>query len=111
MRLSEVKGERVFDVVAEIIDPIVTIASDEESAKLFHRDKCPEGMRPWQFFLQKVKESLPTLIRTHREELVAILSTIKGVSKEEYVKDLTFMSLFADLTELVSDAEFVSFFG
>ena len=111
MKLSEVKGERVFDVVADIIDPIVTIASDKESAKLFHRDKCPDGMQPWQFFLQKVKESLPTLIRRHRTELVAILSTIKGVDPDEYVRDLTFASLFADLTELVTDAEFISFFG
>ena len=111
MKLSEVKGERVFDVIADIIDPIVTIASDEESAKLFHRDPCPEGMQPWQFFLQKVKESLPTLVRTHRDELVAILSTIKGVSAVEYVENLTFASLFADLTELVTDAEFISFFG
>lgn len=111
MKLSDVKGERVFDVVADIIDPIVTIASDKESAKLFHRDKCPKGMEPWQFFLQKVKESLPKLIRTHKTELVAILSTIKGVSADEYVKEMTFASLFADLTELATDAEFVSFFG
>ena len=111
MKLSDIKGERTFDVIADIIDPIVTIASDEEAARLFHRDPCPEGMEPWKFFLQKVKESLPTLIKTHRKELVAILSTIKGVSAEEYVKDLTFASLFSDLTELVTDAEFVSFFG
>lgn len=111
MRLSDVKGERVFDVIADIIDPIAIIASDEESAKLFHRDKCPDDMQPWQFFLQKVRKSLPTLVRNHRSELVAILSTIKGVSAEEYVKDLTFASLFADLTELVTDAEFRSFFA
>lgn len=111
MKLSDVKGERVFDVIADIIDPIAIIASDEESARLFHREPCPEGMQPWQFFIKKVRRSLPTLVRSHRDELVAILSTIKGVSAEEYVKDLTFASLFADLTELVTDAEFVSFFG
>ena len=111
MKLSDVKGERVFDVIADIIDPIATIAADEESAKLFRRDKCPDGMQPWQFFLQKVKESLPTLVRRHRSELVAILATIKDVDPDEYVRDLTFASLFADLTELVTDAEFVSFFG
>lgn len=110
MKLSDVKGERVFDVVADIIDPIVTIASDEEAAKLFHRDPCPEGMEPWQFFLQKVKDSLPSLVRTHREELIVILSTIKGVSRDEYVENLTFASLFVDLTELVNDKEFISFF-
>lgn len=111
MRLSDVKGERVFDVIADIIDPITVIAMDEESAKLFHRDPCPKGVEPWQFFLQKIKKSLPTLVRNHRGELVSILSTIKGVDPDAYVENLTFASLFADLTELVTDAEFVSFFG
>lgn len=110
MKLSDVSGERVFDVIADIIDPIVTIALDEEAAKLFHRDPCPKDMEPWQFFLRKVRDSLPTLMRNHREELTLILSTIKGVDKDEYVKDLTFASLFADLVELVNDSEFVSFF-
>ena len=111
MRLSDVKGERVFDVIADIIDPIIVIASDEDSAKLFHRDPCPDGMEPWQFFLQKVRDSLPTLVRNHRGELVTILSAIKGVSAEEYVKDLTFANLLTDITELVTDAEFRSFFA
>lgn len=111
MKLSEVRGERVFEVVADIIDPIVTIAQDEKAAKLFHRDKCPEGMEPWEFFLQKVKDSLPSLIKTHKDELVTILCTIKGVSRKEYVDTLTFASLFNDLVELVTDAEFMSFFG
>lgn len=110
MKLSDVRGERVLDVVAEIIDPIVTIASDEKAAKLFHRDKCPEDMKPWQFFLQKVKESLPSLIRNHKAEFVKILSAIQGVPEDEYLEGLTFASLFSDLTELVTDREFMSFF-
>ena len=111
MKLSEIKGERTLDVIAEIIDPIVSIATDEEAAKLFKREKTPEGMTSWQFFLTKVRESLPTLVRSHKAELVKILATIKGVSDEEYMEELTFPSLIHDLTELVTDAEFVSFFG
>lgn len=111
MKLSEIKGERVFDVIADVIGPITIIASDEKAAKLFHRDEVPKGMTAWGFFLQKVRESLPFLIREHKDELVAILCTIKGVSAEEYVKELTFQSFFGDMMELVTDAEFVSFFG
>ena len=110
MKLSDVKGERVFDVIADIVDPIATIAADEDAAKLFQRDKVPDGMTTWEFFLQKIRESLPSLLRTHKEELIAILCSIKGESRDEYVSTLTFASLFADLTELVTDAEFTSFF-
>lgn len=110
MKLSDVKGERVFDVIADIIDPITIIAEDEKSAKLFHRDKLPEGMTTWQFFLKKIRESLPSLLREHKDELITILCTIKDVSRDEYVSELTLAQLFADLTELVTDAEFVSFF-
>lgn len=111
MKLSDIKGERVFDVIADIIEPITSIATDKESAKLFKREKCPEGMEPVAFFLEKLKESLPSLMRNHKKELVTILSVIKGVSEEEYVKDLTFASLFVDISELLTDAEFRSFFG
>lgn len=110
MKLSDVRGERVFDVIADIVEPIAVIAADDDAAKLFHRDECPDGMTTWQFFLQKIRESLPSLLRGHKEELISILCTIKGESREEYVGNLTFASLFTDLTELVTDAEFSSFF-
>lgn len=111
MRLSDVKGERAFDVLAELIDPISVIASDEQASKLFKREKLPEGKEPWQFLLERLRESLPTLIKTHKGELVSILSIIKGVSAEEYVKDMTFASLFADIIGLLTDGEFASFFS
>ncbi len=111
MKLSEIRGERVFDVVADIIDPIVVIASDKDASKLFKREKCPDGMEPWEFFLQRVRESLPTLVKTHKKELITILAVINDVDEGEYVKELSFPKLLADLIELVNDAEFVSFFG
>ena len=38
MRLSDIKGDRVFDVIADIIDPIANIASDETASALFKRE-------------------------------------------------------------------------
>ena len=111
MRLADVKGERVFDVVADIIDPIVSIAEDKEAAELFEQRELPKGMTPFEFFLSRIKKSLPSLMKTHKDELITIFCTIKGVSREEYIKELTLGQLFADLTELVTDREFTSFFG
>ena len=37
MKLSDIKGERTLDVIAELIDPISNIASDKVAADLFVR--------------------------------------------------------------------------
>ena len=44
MRLSDIKGDRVFDVIADIIDPIANIAVYETASALVKREKLPEGM-------------------------------------------------------------------
>ena len=45
MKLSKIKGERVFDVIADIINPIANIAEDKEAAALFQRQKLPDGVQ------------------------------------------------------------------
>lgn len=111
MKLSEIKGERVFDVIADVIDPIVSIAEDEDAAALFKPQALPEGMEPWEFFLQRVRRSLPPLMRNHKEDFVTIIASINGVSREEYAQNVTMASLLSDIIELVTDQELVSFFG
>lgn len=44
MKLSDIQGDRVFDVIADIIDPIANIAEDEKASAMFQREKLPEGM-------------------------------------------------------------------
>jgi hypothetical protein len=43
MKLSKIKGERAFDVIADIIDPIANIAEDKVAAALFQRQKLPDA--------------------------------------------------------------------
>lgn len=111
MKLSEIKGERVFDVIADIIEPIAVIAEDEEAANLFKRERCPEGMTPAQFMLKKIRKSMPKLVRAHRDEICTILAVIADTSKEEYVKNVTMVSLLRDVMELLNDPEFTAFFS
>ena len=111
MKLSEVRGERVFDVIAEVIDPIVSIAQDENAAELFQPKELPKGMTPWEFFLQRARKSLPALVRDHKGEMAQIMACINGVTVEEYMEGLTLPKFFADLTELLTDREFTSFFA
>lgn len=109
MRLSDVKGERTLDVIADLVEPVTSIAEDEAAAALFRRERVPEGMTASQFFAKRVRRSLPTLLRGHKGDVIAILSTIKGVTPDEYADGLSLASLLADVADLLSDEEFLGF--
>lgn len=110
MRLSNVKGERTFDVIADLIDPIYNIAMDPEAAVMFKREKLPEGMTTKEFMAGKIRKSLPTLLKTHKEDLVTILAAIEGVTPKQYEKKLNMGVLVRDVIDLLSDDGFSDLF-
>lgn len=110
MKLSEIKGDRTLDVVAELIDPIATIAEDDAVRALIKREKAPKGTDPTKFLIQRLKKGIPGLIKGHKAELVAILSTINGVTPEEYTQTLGILTLTRDVWDLINDTEFLGLF-
>ena len=110
MRLSEIRGERVFDVIADIIEPACNIAQDKEAAALFDRsEKRPEGVTATEFALAKVKRSVPVLMRKHKDDLVAIMAAIEGVSPDEYREGLTMPKLIQGVYEILTDEDLLAF--
>lgn len=110
MKLSAIKGEQVFDVIADIIDPIANIAEDKEAAALFRREKLPEGVDAKQFVANKARKSVPVLLRNHKKDLIAILSSIGGVTEQEYTETLSIPKLMMDAVELMTDDAFSGLF-
>lgn len=110
MKLSDVKGERTLDVVAEIIEPIANIAEDEAAADLFKREKLPDGITAQKFFIKRAKKAVPALMKNHKRDLIQILSAIEGVSPEEYAGVLNLPKLFKDCIELLTDNSFEALF-
>lgn len=110
MRLSDIKGERTLEVIAEVIDPICNIAEDSEAMALFRREKLPDGMGAKAFLLQRVRKSIPALLKRHKGDIIAILSAIEGVSPEEYSDALNLAKLFRDATDLLTDEAFADLF-
>lgn len=110
MKLSDIQGERVFDVIADIIDPIANIAEDDAAAELFKREKLPEGVTPKKFLLDRARKAVPKLLKAHKGDLVTILSAIEGVSPEAYAGVLNFAKLLRDMTELLTDEAFTELF-
>ena len=110
MRLSDIKGDRVFDVIADIIEPISNIAADETVSLLFKREKLPKGMSVKTFMLERVKKTVPTILKSYKDDIIKILSTIEGVSEDDYRASLTLAKLIQDVTELLTDNSFGELF-
>lgn len=110
MRLSDVRGERTFDVIADCIGPIASIANDPEASRLFRREKLPAGKTTTEFLLEKLQTSLPALMKGHKKDVIAILSSIEGVSRKKYTESLTMTKLINDCLELLTDEAFLELF-
>lgn len=110
MRLSDIQGEHVFDVIADIIDPIANIAEDEQASAMFRREKLPEGMTVKQFATQRARKALPALLKGHKNDIIAILASIEGVSTDAYKDALNLVKLMRDATELLTDDAFTALF-
>ena len=110
MRLSDIKGDRVFDVIADIIDPIANIASDETASALFKREKLPEGMTAKAFLLERARKAVPALLKGHKSDIITVLATIEGVSADDYRSSLTLAKLMQDTAELLTDEDFGELF-
>lgn len=111
MKLSEIKGERAIEVIADLIEPIAKIAEDKDASKLFKRERPPKGMKAQTFLLKRIRTSVPLLLRKHKGELIEIMATLEGVEKEAYAEALSVPKLIADIFGLLTDSELLSLFG
>lgn len=109
MKLSDIKGDRVLDVIADIIDPIANMAQDKDVAAMFKREAVPEGMDARDFFAKRMCKGLPVLFKGHKADIIAIMAAIEGVTPEQYAASLDFPKLFTDVMELVTDNALLDF--
>lgn len=110
MRLSDIKGERAIEVIGELIDPIANIAENKEASALFRREKLPEGIDAKAFVVSRLRKGLPVLLKNHKGDIVSILAALEGVTPAEYAATLDLRKVVKDLTELLTDEEFMAFF-
>jgi len=110
MRLSDVKGERTLDVIADIIDPVANIAESDAAKALFKKEKLPEGENKRSFAIRRIRKTIPPLLKTNKRDLLTILAVIDGRPYEEFVKKMDLASLTRDLIELFTDSTFVELF-
>lgn len=109
MKLSDIKGDRVLDVIADIIDPIANMVQDKDVAAMFERKAVPEGIEAREFFAERMRKGMPVLLKGHKADIIAIMAAIDGVTPEQYAESLDFPKLFGDVMELVTDNALLDF--
>lgn len=109
MKLSDIKGDRVLDVIADIIDPIANMVQDKDVAAMFERKAVPDGMDARDFFAERMCKGLPVLLKGHKADIIAVMAAIDGVTPEQYAESLDFPKLFTDVMELVTDDTLLDF--
>ena len=107
--LSEIRGEEVFDVIADIIDPVANIVSDSDVMEYLRGEAKPDGVDSVEFFANRLRKSLPRLLREHKSDIVTILSKIDGVTYDEYMSQMTLGSLMGDVMAVMTDDGFLAF--
>lgn len=110
MRISEIKGDAVLDLIADIIEPVTNIATDPAIQNIIKRETVPEGTDVRALAVERLKANVPTLIKTHKADVIAILAAIEGVDAKTYKKNLNLASFIRDITDVFNDPELVGFF-
>ncbi|MFA5424841.1 MAG: hypothetical protein WC374_13385 [Phycisphaerae bacterium] len=105
MKLSEIRGERAIEVIADLIEPIANIASDPKCGDLF-KGKVKDGETPREAGIRNLKEKVPYLLRTHKHSIVSILGTLNDVP----VKSLNLFSITKGILDLFNDKELIELF-
>lgn len=109
MKLSEIQGERCIDVIAELIVPISRIAKDPNAKAAFAPKKPPKGISAQDFFMQRLAEAMPPLLKDHKEDFIEVMATIEGVTPLEYAESLNMGKLVRDVMSILTDQELVGF--
>ena len=94
MRLSEVKGERALDVLADIIEPISEIIADKEVSKTLRSGKK--------------SKAVSLAIKNHKKAVIEVLAALDGKDVNEYECNL--LSLPKQVLDIVNDPAVIELF-
>lgn len=99
MKLSQIKGEKSLDVIADIMIPLGNIATDPEARKAF----ANETKEPVLVVYNK-------LIKSHKNDLYNMLAILDGVETEKYAKTTNVSKTLLDFADIINDKAVQSLF-
>lgn len=95
-KLSEYKDEEALDVLADLLDPMISILADSELKDAFNSSENKIAV-------------VKIAIKNHKKEVMEILATLEGIPVEEYHCNI--FTLPVKCLEILNDKELVDFFN
>lgn len=99
MRLSDIKGEKTLDIMADILELADSLMEDEHAKSLMSEIKKAKGSEDAS--VKALSKHAPAILRNekYRKPIVSILASIAGVSYEEYAEN---GNVLGDVIELLT---------
>ena len=97
MKLSDYKGEKALDVLADLIEPATEIMADSEISAAV-RSGVPK--------VRIVKIA----IKNHKKAVIEIMAVLEGENPKKYAEKVNLFTLPAKLLEIFNDPELMSLF-
>ena len=97
-KLSEFKGDKAFEVIDQLLDPIAQIAQDEE----FKKARENKGA--------SIKSLAHKLIKDHRDEIVTILAVISEQKPEDLRNSISPVDILNGTIAVFSDEDMLNLF-
>ena len=97
MKLSDFKGEKALDILADLIEPASEVFGDKEVLAAFQGGKR----------LNAVKLA----IKNHKPAVIKILAVLEGETPEEYAEKITLFTLPMKLLQILNDPELLQAFS
>lgn len=110
MKLSTIKGDRVLDVIADLIVPLSNLAQDKAVANLFRKQKLPQNTDKTAYAVARLKKYVPSILKNHKADVVAIMATLSEKTPDAYAAEMTIPSLLSDVVDLINDPDFAALF-
>ena len=92
-KLSEIQNEEALDLLADILEPVMKIASDAEV-----REVAKDGKMA----------AIQYVLKNHKSALMTIMAKLDGVSMDEYRVNV--VQIPVKVMELLNDKDLMDFF-
>lgn len=96
MKLSEYKNEDALELLADLLNPLAEIMSDEEFKKVLTKENTTK------------MEMIQYLLRNKNKQIIAILARMENTPVEEF--EVNIISLTKKLLDVFNDKELIDFF-
>lgn len=106
MNLTEIKGEKAIEMIAELIEPVSAIANDAKVKEIFNIVP-EEGEKPEEAAMRVLTKKTPELMKHYAKEIAQILGILLEVKPEE----LSIAQIFKGLAEMIADKSLMQLFS